>query len=786
MKRRASGIDNAEGKQKIIVELYDKFFKTAFPKLTEKLGIVYTPVEVVDFIIHSVNDILQQEFGQTLGSKGVHIIDPFTGTGTFITRLLQSGLISPEELEHKYRNEIHANEIVLLAYYIAAINIEAEYHSLSGKAYEPFEGICLTDTFDMYEKDDLVSALLKENSNRRTRQKSSSLKVVLGNPPYYSSQDSIGDNNANMTYSYLDGRIRETYLNNTVQSSVKNIYDSYIRAIRWATDRISESGGVTAYVCGNAWLDRNFAAGMRRELAEDFSSIYILNLRGDIRQNIMKKSSREGENIFDSGSMTGICIAIFVKNPSKPQKCTIKYYDIGQNKSKHEKLSQIKGLNVSIMSSLFKELSPNSFFDWINQRDESYQNYIIIGDKSSKSEISLFDVYSLGINTNRDAWCYNFSSQKLLNNMSSTISFYNNEVIRYLNSDVNEPIEEFINNDKKIISWTSSLIPKLKKGKLVSLSKNKIITASYRPFCKTKLYYDEDFNHRRGQMPSIFPNGDENNRIICVTGVGSQRGFSVLMTDVVADIHYQQNGQCFPEKFFQNSSKLNSDLFTPFDGKESDFKISISKANGLEYFRSYYRKAEINEIDIFHYIYGLLHSEDYCSRFADNLSKELPRIPAVKKEADFWAFVEAGRKLGDLHVNYETVEPYPVTIKEGDLRLTNIADPKSFYRVEQMRFAGKRPNLDKTTVIYNPNITMTDIPLEAYDYVVNGKSALDWVMERQCVKTDKASGIVNDANDYANETMNDPAYPLKLFQRVITVSLETMKIVRSLPKLEID
>ena len=383
--RRAKGIDSAEGKQKIIVELYDKFFKTAFPKLTEKLGIVYTPVEVVDFIIHSVNDILKQEFGQTLGSKGVHILDPFTGTGTFITRLLQSGLIDASELERKYRHEIHANEIVLLAYYIAAINIEAAYHSLSGNAYEPFEGICLTDTFKMYESEDMVAALLQDNSARRNRQKALDIRVILGNPPYSSGQKNENDNAKNVAYPTLDARIRSTYAATSTATLQRNLYDSYIRAIRWASDRIGDSG-VVGFVSGSAWIERPFADGMRKCVAEEFSNLYIIHLRGDVRKDMISKGAAgEGGNVFGQGSMTGISIAFLVKNPAASKHGYISFYDIGSNKSGADKLaalSSLKSISGIDAAKGWSKIAPDKHNDWLQQRDVAFEKFIAIGDKS--------------------------------------------------------------------------------------------------------------------------------------------------------------------------------------------------------------------------------------------------------------------------------------------------------------------------------------------------------------------------------------------------------------------
>lgn len=800
VKRRAAGIDKAEAKQKIIVELYDKFFRNAFPKMTERLGIVYTPVEVVDFIIHSVNEVLQSEFGQTLGSKGVHILDPFTGTGTFITRLLQSGLIKPEELEYKYRHEIHANEIVLLAYYIAAINIEAAYHGVAGGDYVPFEGICLTDTFQLYEQDrDLISDLMEENSNRRTRQKELDIRVIVGNPPYSVGQKSENDNADNLTYPKLDGRIRETYAKRSKAMLAKGLYDSYVRAIRWASDRIGDAG-VVAYVSNAGWLDANTADGLRKCLTEEFASIHVFHLRGNQRTS-GERSRREGGKIFGGGSRTPIAITLLVKNPRAVEQGQIRFHDIGDYLSREEKLaivSRFGSIGGIEQARGWQTITPDEHGDWLNQRDNSFDAFIALGDKKG-NELKLFDNFSQGVLTARDSWAYNASRDGVIANMRGMIGFYNAELERFNtahpNADRktrNAAIDRFINTDPSKISWTHNIKQELAKGKLLTFEMECLTSGLYRPFSRQWLYYSRVFNERVYQMPRIFPMGDvkAENRIICLTGLGEAAGFSCLQSKAVSNFHFIAGSQCFPRYLYDVDADLandiQGDLLAASMGNTGGLHRRDAITNeGLAHFQSAYPGETITKDDLFHYTYGLLHSEDYRARFADNLSKQLPRIPAVKKAVDFWAFVEAGRKLGDLHCDYEKVEPYPVTIVQGDLRLANIPDPERFYRVEQMKFAGKRPNLDKSTVVYNANITMTGIPLEAYEYVVNGKPALEWVMERQCVKTDKASGIVNDANRYAIETVGNPAYPLELFQRVITVSLETMKIVRELPKLDI-
>ena len=771
VRRRAAGIDRADAKQKLILELYNNFFAKAFKRMTERLGIVYTPPEIVDFIIHSVNDVLQAEFGQTLGSRGVHILDPFTGTGTFITRLLQSGLIKPEEMEHKYRHEIHANEIVLLAYYIAAINIEAVYHTLSGGNYRPFEGICLTDTFQLYEQDrDLVSELMAENSNRRTRQKELDLRVIFGNPPYSVGQGSANDDAANVLYPKLDDRIRSTYAAETRMTNKRSLYDSYIRAIRWASDRIGDSG-VIAYVSNGSWVDGNVTDGLRKCLAAEFASIYVFDLRGNQR-TAGERSRREGGKIFGSGSRTPVAITVMVKNPDAAEHGIIRYHDIGDYLSREDKLSIItdfRSVDGITRADAWQLIEPDAEGNWLNQGEVAFDQFIPLPDTDGKGA-GLFRIYSAGMKTNRDLWCYNSSRSALSERIQRSIEFFNSR-----------PNDYSPGGDEASFKWCQKTLGDLAAGRTYTFDDRKLRLANYRPFARQWLYMDGRLNWSKYLTDRYFPEPTTTNRVICLSAPGYRGEFSALMSDMTPSIHYGDMGgaQCFPRFVYEPRSS---------DGSEAlDLRVNGKRdgitAGGLERFRAAYPQEDVTADDVFHYVYGILHSPDYRERYADNLAKELPRIPVVKNHADFRAFVEAGRRLGDLHVGFETTDPYAVTFVKGDTSLAPPEDPAAFYRVEQMRFAGKRPKQDRSTIIYNGNVTVGGIPLEAFDYVVNGKSAIDWVMERQCVKIDKASGIVNDANRYAVETMGDPAYPLLLLQRVITVSLETMAIVRSLPEL---
>ncbi len=615
---------------------------------------------------------------------------------------------------------------------------------------------------------------------------------------------SENDNAQNIDYPKLDRRIRETYAAQSKATYVKTLYDSYIRAIRWATDRI-KSSGVIGFVTGSGYVEKLAIDGLRKSLSEEFSNIYVLNLRGDIRKNMLSKGrAQEGQNVFGNGSMTGIAVTLFVKNPNATRPCKIYYHDIGDNLTTKEKLRELQRLGS--VGGIKREhgwqmITPDAHGDWLNQRNSDFEKFLALGDKKG-SDKKLFEKFSCGIVTSRDAWAYNSSRKALAGNMSDMISFYNSEVQRfnvaYGHSDRKvraNSVNDFVNTDAKKISWSRAIKQQLARGKISKFESDCIVQSLYRPFTRQWLYYNRIFNEMVYRMPRIFPIGEAvENRGIQITGTGARSGFSVLMTKSLPDYYAIDNGQCFPRYIYENAESLEgkddsqSHLFANFaeEGKKSGLQRRDALTDeGLAYFKAAYPGEVITKDDVFYYVYGILHSEDYRVRYAHNLSKELPRIPTVKRVEDFWAFVTAGRELGYLHMNYEEVEPYSVTYKQGDPKTWMISDAESFYRVQAMKFAGKRGAVDKSTVVYNAHITMQNIPLEAYEYVVNGRSALEWVMERQVVKTDKASGLVNDANRYAVETVGNPAYPLELFQRVITVSLETMKIVRSLPKLDV-
>lgn len=783
---RVTGITSAEGRQKIVVELYDKFFRNAFPAMSERLGIVYTPVEIVDFILHSVDHLLRTEFKQTLGSEGVHILDPFTGTGTFITRLIQSGLIEKDKLAHKYKHEIHANEIVLLAYYIAAINIEAAYHGAMGDgAYVPFEGILLTDTFQLYEKEDLVSQLLVDNSARRKRQKKLDIRVIIGNPPYSVGQKDANDNNQNIAYPLLDRRIADTYAAKSDAVNKNALYDSYIRAIRWASDRVGQSG-IVGFVTNAGFVEASTATGLRKCLVEEFSSLFVFHLRGNQR-TAGELSRREGGKVFGSGSRAPIAISLLVKNPAAKERGAIYFRNVGDYLSREQKLAAISEFSdVDGITSAggWSRISPDEHGDWLKQRDKTFERFLIAGNKE-KPEAALFATYSNGVKTQRDAWAYGFSAKAVSEQIRSLVNFYNSEARRFAKSGGAVPIEDFIYTDPTKIGWTHALVSDASQGVRLDFSASKVVASLYRPFTKQWLYFDRKLNERVYQMHKLFPPEGGANLAIMVKQRWSGEGFLSLMVDRIGDLQSDGGAQYFPLWLYDTdgtSEVAQADLLASRQSSSHKSRDAITDA-GLRHFRDFYPGADISKEDLFFYVYGVLHSPDYRERYADNLSKELPRIPRVSEVRDFWAFSKAGRALGELHVGYEKVPEFKATI-DAKSKPTS-----SQYRVTKMKFGtkkgeGGKTEKDKSTVIYNEFITVRGIPLEAYDYVVNGKSAIEWVMERQSVTTDKDSGIVKDANDWATETMHDARYPLSLLLRVITVSLETMKLVNSLPRID--
>ena len=739
--RSAQGIDNLAAKQTIIRELYEKFFKTAFKDMSDRLGIVYTPVEVVDFMLKSVDDILREQFGVGLTAENVHVLDPFTGTGTYIVRLIQSGLIDDQDLARKFRGELHANEIVLLAYYIAAINIEEAYHARGKKDYEPFEGIVLTDTFQLSEgAGKFADESFQTNSKRAQAQQERDIRVIVGNPPYSAGQESQNDNNQNLKYPALDKRIENTYAEHSDSTNKNSLYNSYIRAIRWASDRVKDKG-IICFVSDGSFIDGNAMSGLRKCFTDEFAAIYCFNLRGNARGTS------------------------------------------GDYLTSDEKLNIVTGFQ-SVKKIPWETLTPNKNHDWINQRDEAFENFIPLGLKEEKGSLdaqAVFVMYSRGVATSRDAWAYNFSESKLVQNMKGMIERFNQQVQGYkMASAKGVKVKDFIDLDAKKISWSRGLVADVEKGKNVEYEQASVRDSYYRPFTKEIMYFNRRLNDMVYRMPVLFPKVNSENMAICIAGIGAQKDFSALIVNQIPNLHCQHTGLCFPLRYFQAPEKTDEKQIE-LQSAQGGWRENVSEF-ALKEFRAAYKDAKIGKEDIFYYVYGVLHSPEYKTRFAADLTKMLPRIPLAE---DFWAFSQAGRDLAKIHLNYETAAPYAVKEEKSELAL----DESRLYLVEKMRFgktvrtATAAPETDKTKIIYNGHITLTGIPPAAYDYIVNGKPAIEWIMDRYQLATDKDSGLTNNPNDWATEHQ-DPAYILNLLKRIITVSMATMEIVKALPALE--
>lgn len=780
VRKNVSDIDNLEGKQSIIKTLYEKFFKGAFPKTVEKLGIVYTPVECVDFIIRSVNDILKSDFGCTLSDENVNILDPFVGTGTFITRLLQSGLIKSEDLERKYRQEIFCNEIVLLAYYIADVNIESVFHELMNREkYLSYDGICLTDTFQISEHEEgkIDNSWFPENSANVDKLKKLPIQVIIGNPPYNAKQKNANDNSQSQKYEHLDARVAETYSIHTNSTNKNSVYDSCIKAFRWASDKIlsNNEGGVLAFITNGKWIDDTAREGFRKSIEKEFSKIYVLNLRGN-QYTGGELSRREGGKIFGSGSRTPISITILVKKPNQAQdtKATIYYHDIGDYLSREQKLALVRKFkSVDSKALKWQLIHPNEKGDWLNQRDGSFDEFIgMTPEKKFKtSSQSWFILNSRGNETGRDTWVYNYS-QKALNN-------HINIIVNEYNKNVGCKSKDELNYDETKVSWTSSLISKVLKGQSIH-NENIFADAVYRPFCKMRTYRGEDLIHRYGQFREIFPTPESKNVVICVSGIGGTKESSTFVTNHIPDLNILDAGtQCFPLYWYEKKESLQLSLFDEEPQAEYVRRDGISNWI-LNEVRSRLKIKSIDKEMIFYYIYGFLHSPEYRSTFEADLKKSLPRIPIIEDVDAFNDFYQAGKALAKLHLGYENVPAY-----EG-LEIEDTYRGKDAYEHYAVSPKMKFPKKDlKDTIIYNDYIIIRHIPAEAYDYIVNGKSAIEWLMERYAITIDKKSGIKNNPNDWSREHDN-PRYIFDLVCSIVNVSVKTMEIVGKLPKLSFN
>ncbi len=691
---RASEVTSASGKQQVVKELYEKFFRKAFKKQSEALGIVYTPVEIVDFILRSANELSTTHFGKGLSDPGVHVLDPFTGTGTFMVRLLQSGLIRPEDLARKYATELHATEIMLLAYYVAAVNIESTYNALKAEEarrndepepeFVPFEGIALADTFQITEEDDTLDLdYFKDNNAAIQRQMDAPIHVIVGNPPYSVGQTSANDNNQNLKYPTLDARIAETYAAKSTATNKNSLYDSYLRAFRWATDRIGERG-IVAFVSNGGWLDANTGDGVRLSMAEDFSDIYVFNLRGNQR-TAGELSRKEGGKVFGSGSRNTVVITIGIKDPTASG-CTIHYRDIGDYLSAEHKLEIVEHSSPATID--WTTITPNSHGDWLNQRSAKYENWPVLGSKKNTSQLMVFKRFSRGLETGRDSWVNNFSNDRLQNAISSLCSTYNNSLApiykwfennNHLNKNESS-VAKFLKErtkyaDPKAIKWSRSLRAFAAKGEKVTPQSGSFIHSLYRPFCTQHAYFDKYLNHERSQLPSMFPTPEHDNIGIGVCSTSNRTPFSVLGADRIPNLGlFMDPVQFFPrwtwepvkapEGELDLMGAMASDHSEAAQGCEGEILDGYRRVDNItDEILAVYQRAlgeDVTKDDIFYFVYGQLHDPSYRETYAADLKKMLPHIETPSSRARFDQLATAGRKLMDLHVNYEQVEPWPV------------------------------------------------------------------------------------------------------------------------------
>ena len=760
--RAASAQGSMEQQQHIIKELYNAFFTKAFPRLKENLGIVYTPIEVVDFILHSTDWALRENFDQSLGSAGVQIMDPFTGTGAFVTRLLQSGLLPPEVIQAKYDTELHANEVVLLAYYIAAVNIEMVHREVTGGAWRTFPGICLADTFQLNEEIGVLHGILPVNTERHNRQLRQPIQVIIGNPPWNVAQKKSSE--GTVLYEAMRNRIKETYADRSTATLKNSLYDSYKMAIRWASDRLGDQGGVIAFVTNASWIDGNADSGLRACLAEEFSSIHVLNLRGKLLTQ-GERAHIEGGNVFNV--LVPVAITLLVRNPAVTDAgCKIYYRDIDAGLKGDAKLGFLRDAGSIAGIDNWQMIQPDRHHDWINQRDPNFAKFLPLGSKAAKAgraDDTIFGLYSRGYATSRDAYTYSFSKRDCAKHARGMVDDYTGAFNDLENAVGTPSIDRVIKSHSDHLKWDSELKNNLRRKKHVAYSEDRIRRAHYRPFVKQYGYIDPVLANRKYQQDRIFPGKDTANRVICVSGIGSTKPFSVLITDTMPDLEITSKSQCFPRYVYELPT--GSTLFAEASGLRRIDNIFNST---LARFRDHYHNSAITRDAIFDYVYAILHAPLYRTRFKDDLTKELPRVPLTP---EFDAFSKAGAALVTLHLGYETCAEYPL-----ELIFKGEGSPEA----RHFRLGRKKMRLaknDRSTLEINEYISLAGIPPLAHDYHVNGRTLLEWFMDRYRITQDRKSGIINDPNEWFEQ----PDDLIHAIRRIVTVSVDTMQIVDNLP-----
>lgn len=739
----ASRIEDFSQKQDFLNTVYEKFFQGFSVKVADTHGIVYTPQPIVDFMVRSVDEILRTEFGRSLDSEGVHILDPFVGTGNFILRVMRH--MPKTRLPRKYRNELHCNEVMLLPYYIASMNIEHEYFALTG-SYEPFEGICLVDTFDLTENR-APGLFTPENTKRVHRQKDAPIFVIVANPPYNAGQVNENDNNKNRRYEEIDRRIKETYQAASNAKLSSKLYDPYVRAFRWASDRIGDQG-VIAYVSNGSFGEDFSFDGFRECLSKEFQYIDIVDLGGNVRKN--PKLSGTKHNVF--GIQVSVCITFLIKKKNA-RSTKIRRFFLETDWTRARKLEWLNSVE-SVARLSWKKQTVASFRDGIAVENGRYLACPPIGRRDGNDDIkTVFRTFSHGLHTGRDLWVTNFRDDALRKNLRVFRKHYESALQRWDRATKSERghIDDFVDYDDRGLKWSATLKAHLKSGALPESNADGVRHILYRPFTKKLITTQKLWIDRVGAVENVFPVLRKNQNVaIVVSDRTSRAPFSVLATDIALDHHVLAPSDTF--QYFP---------FRTFNDEDSGDGLENITDWALAEFRSHYGDKKIKKWDIFYYIYALLHHPSYRKKYEANLKRELPRIPFAP---DFRAFAKAGKRLAEIHVEYEAQPEYP-------LEFVETPGARRDLRVEKMRLSR-----DRTEIAYNDFLTLRGIPARAFEYRLGHKSALDWVLDQYQVTTDKRSGIVNDPN-----REDDDEYIVRLIAKVITVSLETVDIVESLP-----
>lgn len=756
----AESTDDYAQKQTFLNTVYEKFFQGFAVKVADTHGIVYTPQPIVDFMVKSVQGALEMDFGKSLTDEGVHVLDPFVGTGNFILRVMREiHEKNPAALRHKYLHELHCNEVMLLPYYIACLNIEHLYMELTGE-YEPFPGICLVDSFELVEELQL-GMFTNENSMRVQEQKEAPIFVVIGNPPYNAGQVNENDNNKNRKYPAIDKRVAETYAKDSKASNKNDLIDPYIKAFRMASERVlTNPEGIVCFITNSNYLDGIAFDGVRDHMRRDFVDIKVVDLGGNVRKN--PKLSGTTHNVF--GIQVGVCISLLIHDASRSEH-TVQLASMDPFWTRWQKYKELTVLQ-SAASVTWKEVPSNSKHVWLTEgMADDWETLMPLGTKESKSgsEHALFKLYTLGVTTNRDVWAYNSNRELLIQKMKSLIEFYNAHVYRWKVRPAAN-IDEFCEHDDTRISWSRDLKEDMRKGKLASLSDDMIRGAEYRPFQKRFLVFDKILNEEVRRWPVFFPLPSTENTVVCVSGVGSSKPFQTLVSNTIPCLDMLEKTQCFPLYIYNEDGTNRRDNITDW---------------GLQQFQTQYNDATITKQDIFNYVYGILHDPAYRTKYAANLRRELPRIPFAD---DFRNVANIGKRLMELHVHYEDQPEYPLdevwTLPKGyrsaygsEVSKVEQVPINERYYVTKM----KRDKKDPTRLIVNDFLTLTGIPSTVDDYKLGNRSALDWVVDQYQIKTDKRSGITNNPN---RDT--DPTYIVRLIKKVVTVSVETVGLVGEL------